>query len=162
MPWIKTLKFKKSEAEKAEASESSAETKPAQAVEQPAQQSASPTPSEAEALEELKPLIEKWRKACFDNAAAGIVGFALMRQNNETHAYYVLQRTLKRGGGDALTLIRDDLTIWRCDRTVVLTPQGYVGGVELEWQLLEKPQEYGITPEKVIGLVKMVTGGETP
>ncbi|MEM3726714.1 MAG: hypothetical protein QXN95_02040 [Candidatus Bathyarchaeia archaeon] len=159
MPWFKTLKFKKSEAEKVEASEP-AETKPSEAVEPSAQQSASPTPSGVEAFEELKPLIEKWRKACFDNAAAGIVDFTLMRQNNETHAYYVLERTLKRGGGDALTLIRDDLTIWRCDRTVVLTPQGYVGGVELEWQLLEKPQEHGITPEKVISLVKRVTGDE--
>ncbi|MEM2254807.1 MAG: hypothetical protein QXD73_04385 [Candidatus Bathyarchaeia archaeon] len=161
MFWFKKLKIKKSEAEKAEANEP-AETKPAaQAVEPSAQQSASPTPSEAEPLEELKPLIEKWRKACFDNAAAGIVDFTLMRQNGEAHAYYVLQRILKRGGGDAMTLIRDDLTVWRCDRTVVLTPQGYVGGVELEWQLLEKPQEHGITPEKVISLVKRVVGGET-
>jgi len=162
VPWIKTLKFKKSEAKKAEASEPLAETKPAQTVEPTAQQSTSPTPSGAEAFEELKPLIEKWRKACFDNAAAGLVDFTLMRQNGETRAFYVLQRTLKREGGDALTLLRDDLTVWRCDRTVVLTPQGYVGGVELEWQLLEKPQEHGITPEKVISLVKRVVGGETP
>ncbi|MEM2281882.1 MAG: hypothetical protein QXZ68_07890 [Candidatus Bathyarchaeia archaeon] len=156
MPWIKTLKFKKSEAKKSEASEPSAETKPAQAVEPSAQQPANPTPSGAEAFEELKPLIEKWRKACFDNAAAGIVDFTLMTQNNETHAYYVLERILKREGGDALTLIRDDLSVWRCDRTVVLTPQGYVGNVKLQWEKLAKPKEY------VTSIVKRVIGGEAP
>jgi len=158
MPWFKTVKIKPSK--KAEPKEASAETevKPSEAVEPSAQQPV----TEAEPLEELKPLLEKWRKACFDNAAGSIVGFTLMKQNGETHAYYILQTTLKREGGDVLTLLRDDLTVWRCDRTVQRTPYGYVGGVELKWQLLEKPQEHGITPEKVISLVKRVVGGETP
>ncbi|MEM3706016.1 MAG: hypothetical protein QXX59_08935 [Candidatus Bathyarchaeia archaeon] len=160
MPWIKTLKFKKSEPKKSEASEPSAETKPAQTVEPSTQQSTSPTPSEVEPLAELQPLISQWSKACMENAQAGFVNFILLRQDNDVHAYYILNRTLKTNG-DVLTLLRDDLTVWQCERDVALTPYGYVGNVKLQWKKLAKPQEYGITPENVVSIVKRVIGGET-
>ncbi|MGB9671720.1 MAG: hypothetical protein ACPL0C_02915 [Candidatus Bathyarchaeales archaeon] len=110
---------------------------------------------------ELQPLAEQWREAAFNNANAGTVNFTLLQQNGESRAYYILGRRLMQGG-DELTLLRDDLTVWLCKRQVQTGLAGFVLQLSLTWQKVDNPPSIGVKAEDVIALIKTVLAGSVP
>jgi hypothetical protein len=121
-------------------------------------------PEETEIPDELKPLAQKWRENLRLMANARFTPAIMVNEQ----AFYVLQNLPpvfdNKTGTTTITVraIGEDLKIYEITQKVHMNKYGLVRMLGYEIKTIDKPTDYGITPDVVIQIVKHVAEGSTP
>jgi len=121
-------------------------------------------PEQTEIPEELKPLAQKWRENLRLMANARFTPAIMVNEQ----AFYVLQNLPpvfdNKTGITNVTVraIGENLKVYELTQKVHMDRYGFTRILGCEVKHIEKPLDYGITPDIVIQIVKGVAKGSNP